>query len=317
MKYCVKCGMQMPDEATICNTCGTAQNINATPAYTAPPVYGQLPASEPDKVNVGFCILAWFCPLFALIYFLVKKSEKPKGTKTVGIVGLVSFILNMVVMIITFAMTGSILNKTIDAIGNAEPGVVIESQWPSDNSFFTENIQSASKDDQVAINGELDWKNMMVIIDHSEVNLPCAYAEFSQKTGYSLAENQSDYLNANQYTLPLKATNARGREMQIRFYNSGDASKPLQECSVIGISVDDWKNNYADVTFPGNIKIGNVFGVENFTKMFGEPSNTYNGDSGYTTVSWDDNDDLYNEFKIVSDDGKTVSEISVKVFPWE
>lgn len=317
MKYCVKCGTQMPDETTICNTCGNVQNADTALSYTAPPVYGQSPVSEPDKVSIGFCILAWFCPLFALIYFLVKKSEKPKGSKAVGIVGLVSFILNMIVMIITFAMTGSILNKTFDAIGTAEPGVVIESQWSNVDSSFTENTQSVSEDSQTAINGKLDWKSMSVIIDHSEVDLPCAYAEFSQKTGYTLAENQSNYLNANQYTLFLKATNAQGRELQIRFYNSGDSSKPLQECSVIGISVDNRKNNYADITFPGIIKIGNPFSIEKVTKMFGEPSNTYNGDSGYTTVSWDDNDDLYNEFKIVSDDGKTVSEISVKVFPWE
>lgn len=282
------------------------QNTNAAPICTA----------ESDKVNVSFCILAWFCPLFALIYFLVKKAEKPKGSKAVGIIGLCSFIFNMVVMIVALAMTGSILNKTFDAIGYTNPGVVIESQWQRDDSSFTENI-SVTSDSHFDINGELDWKNMTFLIGDAKVNLPCSYAEFSEKTGYTIAENQSDYLDSNQYTLLLTATNAQGREMQIRFYNSEELSKPLQECLVFEISVATWNDNYADVYFPGIIKIGNKFNTESLTRLYGKPSNICYYDSGCTTIRWDDNSDSYSEFKVVSDDGKTVSKISVKVFPWE
>lgn len=114
------------------NLPNTDETVNSN-QYNYPPAYNmpQQPI-EQDKVNVGFCILGWFIPLFALIYFLTKKQEKPKGAKAVGIVGLVSFILNLIVVIASFAFTGSIFNKTIDTVDKFA------------DSSFVENINDAT-----------------------------------------------------------------------------------------------------------------------------------------------------------------------------
>ncbi len=92
MKYCQNCGAQIADEAVICVHCGVAtapQNI-------------QKPVE--DKVNVWFCILAFFIPLFGFIYWGVNYNAVPKKAKATGITAIISTILSVLAYIIIYVL---------------------------------------------------------------------------------------------------------------------------------------------------------------------------------------------------------------------
>ena len=61
MKYCSKCGKELMDDAIFCTACGCACDPNMNSPYNG----GQ---KEEDKVSVGFCVLAFFIPLFGVIF---------------------------------------------------------------------------------------------------------------------------------------------------------------------------------------------------------------------------------------------------------
>ena len=87
MKYCPNCGAQIDDKAVICVKCGCAvQPINAEP--------------EPDQsVSAGLVVLSVFIPLFGIIYWPVKAKERPKCAKTCGIAAIISWVVNMVLIL--------------------------------------------------------------------------------------------------------------------------------------------------------------------------------------------------------------------------
>jgi hypothetical protein len=86
--FCSKCGAEISDLAVICVHCG----CSVAPENTAPakPV-------EEDKVNIGFCILSFFIPLFGVIYWALKHKETPKKAKACGLTAIISWVLNIVV----------------------------------------------------------------------------------------------------------------------------------------------------------------------------------------------------------------------------
>ena len=99
MKFCSKCGKELADDAVFCSFCGSVAN---------PEMKNTVPQKE-DKVSVGLCVLAYFIPLFGLIYWAITRTETPKKAKAVGITALVSWIVNIVVSIIaSVAWTGFI-----------------------------------------------------------------------------------------------------------------------------------------------------------------------------------------------------------------
>lgn len=55
-----------------------------------------------DNVNIWFVLLSWFIPIAGFIVFFVKKDSSPKTAKASGITALVSFILNLIIVIVTF-----------------------------------------------------------------------------------------------------------------------------------------------------------------------------------------------------------------------
>lgn len=62
------------------------------------------PQSTPpaeEKASVGLAILSYIIPLAGLIIFLVNKDKRPKTAKVSGICALVSFIINIVLSVIT------------------------------------------------------------------------------------------------------------------------------------------------------------------------------------------------------------------------
>ncbi len=95
MKYCSKCGKELVDEAVICTNCGCA--------VVAPPSHPF--SNSNDQINFGLCVLAFFIPLFGIIYWPVKHKECPKNAKTVGIVGIASWALYLLIISFTYILS--------------------------------------------------------------------------------------------------------------------------------------------------------------------------------------------------------------------
>ena len=110
MKYCTKCGKELMDEAVVCTHCGCATeawNAKKGKEYT-------------DEINVGFCVLAAFIPLFGIIYWIVKYQDTPRRAKAYGITAIVSIVASIVSYtignIILFPLLRELFNSLLQSI---------------------------------------------------------------------------------------------------------------------------------------------------------------------------------------------------------
>ena len=95
------------------------QNYQAPPQQNyqqAPnqPFYPPYQPPQEQKASVGFAILSFFIPLAGLIIFLTQKDKRPKTAKTSGICALVSFILNIIIIIASYAFAGAAVFSAAD-----------------------------------------------------------------------------------------------------------------------------------------------------------------------------------------------------------
>ncbi|MDD6011749.1 MAG: hypothetical protein PUC33_02770 [Oscillospiraceae bacterium] len=93
MKFCQHCGTELNnEEANICLNCGCAiqpENTNPTAEY-----------------RIGIVVLAALIPLFGLIWWLLKKEERPKEARYCGIAALISFCVTIVFYFIVGFVVG-------------------------------------------------------------------------------------------------------------------------------------------------------------------------------------------------------------------
>ena len=76
---CARCGKRVSKWAVTCPRCG---------------------CDVVDKVNWGYCLLAFLIPLFGWIYWPVKAKKAPKKAKACGIAAILGFIFNLVIEIL-------------------------------------------------------------------------------------------------------------------------------------------------------------------------------------------------------------------------
>ena len=105
MKYCTKCGKELVDEAVICPVCGCA---------CSPDFYNA--RQEADQVSIGLCILAFFIPIFGLIFWAIKRRETPKNANAIGLTALISWGINFISTIIASAFFADFLATVINNI---------------------------------------------------------------------------------------------------------------------------------------------------------------------------------------------------------
>ena len=105
MKYCTKCGKELVDDAVICPVCGCA----CDPGFYCT-------RREEDRVSIGLCILAFFIPIFGVIYWAVKRQETPKNANAIGLTALISWAINMVSSILASAFLPEFLATVINNI---------------------------------------------------------------------------------------------------------------------------------------------------------------------------------------------------------
>lgn len=79
------------------------QESNSQQYYTAQPVTTQ----PPEKASVGLAILSYLIPIVGLILYLTKKDDKPKTAKVCGKCALASFIINIAITVIMYAVMGA------------------------------------------------------------------------------------------------------------------------------------------------------------------------------------------------------------------
>lgn len=82
------------------------QNYQAGPQPNYQQPFNQMPNQpfyppQEEKANVGLAVLSFFFPIVGLIIYLVKKDDKPKTAKLCGKCALISFIFNIVLVIIS------------------------------------------------------------------------------------------------------------------------------------------------------------------------------------------------------------------------
>ena len=92
MKYCVKCGKELFDEAVICPGCGCSCENQVAPA-------------EEDKKSFGWAFLGFLVPVAGLILYLIWRDKTPLKAKSCGKGALVSVIVGIVFSIAFTALS--------------------------------------------------------------------------------------------------------------------------------------------------------------------------------------------------------------------
>jgi len=98
MKYCINCGVQIPEEAAFCPECGTANPKKEEPSVQVynSQSYNQNYNPENDLPSTGLNVLSFFFPIVGLILFLVLQEKTPLRARACGKFALIGFIIKIV-----------------------------------------------------------------------------------------------------------------------------------------------------------------------------------------------------------------------------
>lgn len=108
MKYCIKCGKELDDNAVFCAHCGANQNAETAPAVQPQATYQQ-PEAPADASSFGFAFLGFCIPLVGLILWLVWKDKTPLKAKSAGKGALIGVIVSAICYIIYFVFLGVLM----------------------------------------------------------------------------------------------------------------------------------------------------------------------------------------------------------------
>lgn len=100
--FCTKCGARLTEGQVFCSVCGNRPPVST---YTPP-----VPQTDPnDKNNTGLNVLGFFVPIFALIYYLCTRKDRPieaKGVGKWGLIGVITWVVfYIVLMVAIFLLT--------------------------------------------------------------------------------------------------------------------------------------------------------------------------------------------------------------------
>lgn len=171
-------------------------------------------------------------------------------------------------------------------------------------SETTEAINEASEDatedaaDTVSEDGNAlsdDIYSFQIKIDGEVYQFPMSYADFTA-LGWEYKYDASTELSPNSYSA-AEVFKKGDLEIYTQIVNFGLNTLPLSECTIGGISIDSWQFSDAPDTaieLPGGITY-NVSTLEDVKAVYGEPSDTYEGDL-YTKLEY--RYDYYQEWEL-------------------
>lgn len=302
--FCKNCGTQLPDGAAFCSVCGANQSTdnvinnidaNANTVYVQPQnfeynnimPYQNYPANaKTDKSNVGLNILSWFVPIFGVIYYFIKKSEKPieaKGTLKTALISIgVNVLISIIAIILVFVGALASVNDN-----DYDDNLIVDGYEDIYDDAYGESYDEDVIDDENTTNDKTsdvnistDWTNYTVSVEGVEITLPISYTDFAEKTGCSFSDSQDteSTLKSNYYT-SVKMTATNGAGFTIYVLNASEEVKTLDECMVTAIyQYKSYSGENANIVFPGNLCVGQEITGAELKDLFGEPNDTYNSD---------------------------------------
>ena len=238
-----------------------------------------------EKVNVWFAILSYFVPIAGLIIFLVKKDKEPKTAKASGICALVSFIINIILIVVIFLFMTFVASKSTELINNTidkADDIIEKAEEKQKDKDYNSNEASNT------------WSDYEVSVNNKTIKLPCAYEEIKDATGFSMkSAKEKSYLAKNYYATFNMYKNDK-LALYTEIYNDTNDDLKYSDGKISRI----WQTKYqvstgADIiTFPGSLKVGDQISVDEIISKLGNPSDRaeYN-DSGYssTTLTYNEN----------------------------
>lgn len=338
---CNKCNAQVQDGVQYCPNCGNnlaaasvdntmnAANANTENQPVMPDVNqnsGVSPANNgnqnngQDKVNVWLVVLSWFIPLAGLIIFFVKKDSSPKTAKASGICALISFLLNLVIVIASFSLIFGVANKayndTIDQAGSMIEDIYdeMEDQIEDAEDIIEDAMDEVTSGDS-AIGSDTtttptavsaDWKQYQIGIAGKTVTLPMSYTDIATATGFALKDTYKNLVLPNNHYALVNLYKNDKLALYIEVFNNSGVEAKYVDCKVTRVSQTKYQISQGAeaIVFPGGIKAGDAVTDVQITTLFGAPNDlkvngttkqyTYLSDTTWTTT---------NNFKIKVVDG--------------
>lgn len=318
-QFCPNCGNDMTSptvENTVVNDVNNQGNINPEQNLGNVPS-GQVQNTQ-DKVNVWLVILSWFIPLAGLIIFFVQKKTSPKTAKASGICALISALLSIVVVILSFSFIFGALNYAVDSTDDTAQEIIeqAESQIKDTQDMLDDNLNTnTEKDESITSDSSTtttnvtvsnDWKQYQFGINGKVYTLPMSYNDFKNASGFTIKDTYLNMVLPNNHYAPVNLYKNDKLALYIELFNISGAEAKYVESNVTRISQTNYQvSQGADkIIFPGGLKVGDSITEAKLTELFGvaNDSKDYSGNKQYTYLS-DTTISTKNNFKINVKDG--------------
>lgn len=275
---CNWCNREIPENSNNCPYCGTVLNSTNNNSYV------NIPESKEEKANIGLAILSWFIPLAGLIIYLVKKDKEPKTAKVSGICALISFIINLIVVIAIMLMFAGLAlnleNYISDTFEDAQENQIIDNETDDKNNDSNQPVIG---------NTSTDWKKYEIELNGQKLALPTTYNAINQATGFTYkSASLKSYLQAGYYTLLNMYKNDK-LALYVEILNDTNNDMLYTDCKITRVSQTKYQvSQGADIiTFPGGLKVGIPITETEILQLFGTPDDTHEYSSeGYETKTY-------------------------------
>lgn len=182
------------------------------------------------------------------------------------------------------------------------------------SALAEENTEAASQETAASEDSALsdDLYSFELLLDGELYQFPMSYEEFTAK-GWTYKDDDTIEIKPNSYS-PSERFTKGSLEIYASVINLGINTLPLSECTVGGISMDEWQYKDAPETtleLPGGITYG-ASTLEEITAAYGPASDTYEGDL-YTKLEYEY--DYYQDWELyVSTETGVLNEVEVRNF---
>lgn len=278
--FCPKCGKEMINNG--CPNCGYVinqttqyppQNNIYPPEYTAP----QQPyiPEKPDKSSVGLNILSFFVPIFGIIWYFVKKSERPKEAKGTLKTAIVSIVVNLVIAMVLTVLMFIGLFVGFGAIADAETPRLYEQETEITTQVPFDTVTQSQQSEEYLpeLPHSIAFQDYQIEIGEDKIKLPISYGDFCEQTGFWRGYGFDNQIKLDTRRLVTVSVvyGDNDEPLQLTVVNtSKDGPKKIEDCTVVGIT--QLGDCGTPIVFANGMYVGMETTKENIKSAFGEPS---------------------------------------------